>query len=262
MRYLSLGSGSKGNATLIDMGSGSEQSQDSSCILIDCGFSRKVLFQRMQEAGIDPSRLAAVFTTHEHSDHAKGVSAVCASLDIPMYASFGTAKKMGWLEHGNWSCLQGGQPVEVGALTVYPVVVPHDAKEPVQFTVTHENGFKLGVLSDLGSLTPHLVSVYQGCHGLQLEANHDPHLLQVGPYPPSLKRRVASDFGHLSNEQCADLLQRVRWPGLQQVTIGHISEKNNQPELVSNLVAQVLECAPNEVVILEQDTISSWYSFQ
>ena len=201
MRYISLGSGSRGNATLIDSGL--------SCVLIDCGFSRKVLYERLEKVGVDQSRLTAVFATHEHADHAKGVLSVCEHLNIPLYASFGTAKKMQWIEHSLWQCIRGDEAVSLADLRVHPVVVPHDALEPVQFVVQHMKGHKLGILSDLGSLTPHLVAAYQGCHALQLEANHDLNLLQAGPYPPSLKRRVSGNYGHLSNEQCVEFLKRV-----------------------------------------------------
>ena len=251
MRYRSLGSGSRGNATLVEY--------QSSSLLIDCGFSRKVLLQRLAESGTSADSLKGVLVTHEHGDHAKGIVTLCDHLQIPFYTSFGTARKMRWLDHPRLQIIRSCEALDLGEMHVLPVVVPHDAHEPLQFVIESRAGHKLGILSDLGSLTPHLVQAYQGCHALQVEANHDPVMLQNGPYPPSLKVRVAGDYGHLSNEQCADFIRRVRWPGLTQVTVGHISEKNNHPDLVANTLCGVLECQPDEVVLLEQDLVSDWY---
>lgn len=250
MKYVSLGSGSRGNSTLI-----LEQDRG---VLIDCGFNRKTLLQRLEEAVADPRWLDAIFVTHEHGDHAKGVQQVCEALGIPFYASFGTARQMEWLDHPLWRCIRSDEVVSIGNLALLPVVVPHDAAEPLQFVVENSGGKRLGVLSDLGSLTPHLISSYSGCHALQLEANHDPVMLQNGPYPPSLRARVAGNFGHLSNQQCAELIRRVHWHGLQQVTAGHISEKNNARELVRAELSPVLNCPPQQVSLLEQDQVSGW----
>lgn len=250
MRYTSLGSGSRGNATLIV--------ENERALLIDCGFSRKGLLQRLQMADLDPRALDAVFVTHEHGDHARGVVSLCEALNIPFYASFGTARAMQWLEHPLWRCVACSEVVTVGALAVLPVVVPHDAEEPLQYVVEDVNNHRLGVLSDLGSLTPHILQAYQGCHGLQVEANHDPDMLRKGPYPPSLQARVAGNFGHLSNQQCAELIYRLQWDGLQYVTAGHISEKNNARALVSQALCGVIGCQADDVKLLEQDRISGW----
>ncbi|MCH2039590.1 MAG: MBL fold metallo-hydrolase [Saccharospirillaceae bacterium] len=251
MRYASLGSGSRGNATVIE--------HQGECLLIDCGFSRKSTLQRMAQLELEPAQLRAVLVTHEHSDHAKGVQTLCDSLNIPFYASFGTARKMDWLQHGLWRCIRSEQPLELIGLEVTPVCVPHDAQEPLQYVMNSPQGMKLGILSDLGSLTPHIVEHYSGCHALQIEANHDPHLLQVGPYPPSLRVRVAGNYGHLSNQQCAELVARVQWSGLKRVSAGHISEKNNDRNLVRELLAPLLNCHPADVDLLEQDVVSDWY---
>ncbi|MAD46899.1 MAG: MBL fold metallo-hydrolase [Oceanospirillaceae bacterium] len=250
MKYCSLGSGSRGNSTLI--------ASHNQAILIDCGFSRKVILQRIEQAGLSADALTGVFVTHEHGDHAKGVQALCELLDIPIYASFGTARKMAWIEHPLWRCIRSDEVVNSGALNVMPVVVPHDAEEPLQFVIENAEGKRLGVLSDLGTLTPHILNAYRGCHGLQLEANHDPEMLMNGPYPPGLRARVAGNFGHLSNQQCGELLQRLHWDGLRHVTAGHISEKNNARALVSQTLSLILGCSTDEVTLLEQDAISGW----
>lgn len=251
MKYASLGSGSRGNATLVE--------HQGECLLIDCGFSRKTVLQRMAQLDVEPTQLKGVLVTHEHGDHAKGVQTLCDGLGIPFYASFGTARKMGWLDHSRWQCIRAEQALELAGLNIMPVVVPHDAQEPLQYVVQCPQGFRLGVLSDLGSLTPHIVEHYQGCHALQIEANHDQQLLQVGPYPPSLRVRVAGNYGHLNNHQCAELIQRVHWQGLKKVSAGHISEKNNDRNLVRDLLAPVLGCTPDDVHLLNQDEVSDWY---
>ncbi|MEN9464956.1 MAG: hypothetical protein RL217_1137 [Pseudomonadota bacterium] len=253
MKYVSLGSGSRGNATLVV-----EQGR---ALMIDCGFNRKTALQRFAQANFDPATLDAVFVTHEHGDHSKGVVHLCETLNIPFYASFGTAFSMQWLEHPLWCCVSAEHTVSLGHLALLPVVVPHDAKEPLQYVVENTAGTRLGVLSDLGSLTPHVISSYQDCHALQLEANHDPLLLQNGPYPPSLRQRVASDYGHLSNQQCAALLSQVQWHGLRHVSAGHISEKNNRLDLVQVELNAVLDCPAREIRLLDQDQVSPWLEF-
>ncbi|WP_369983676.1 MBL fold metallo-hydrolase [Thalassolituus sp.] len=250
MRFRSLGSGSRGNATLVEY--------QSDALLIDSGFSRKVMLQRLDEAGLEPQLLRAALVTHEHSDHAKGIQSLCEHLNIPFYASFGTARKMDWTGHALWRCLVSDQAVDIGGMQVTPVVVPHDAHEPLQFVIQSAEGRRLGILSDLGTLTPHILNHYSNCHALQVEANHDPVMLANGPYPPSLRARVAGAYGHLSNEQCAEFIRSVKWPGLKYVTAGHISEKNNDRNLVARVLAEAIGCSPHEVSLLAQDEMSDW----
>lgn len=252
MRYVSLGSGSKGNATLIEHAGRS--------LLIDCGFSRKGMMERLTAASADWSILDAVLVTHEHTDHSRGAVAVCEWLDRPLYSSFGTARKMGWLDHELWRPLQGGDELALSAFRVRPVTVPHDALEPLQFVVASRDAdWRVGVLSDLGSVTPHVLDAYRECHGLQLEANYDPVMLRQGPYPPSLQARVAGNYGHLSNSQCVQLLEALLWSGVQHVTAGHISEKNNSPEHVRRELSRLLGDGQQMVQLLVQDGISGWF---
>ena len=254
MRYCSLGSGSKGNATAIV--------DNTRALLIDCGFSRKSSMERMELAGLDSSQLAAVLVTHEHGDHAKGALALCELLDIPLYSSFGTALHMSWLGHPLLRVIESEHILEVAGFRIRPVVVPHDSKEPVQFVVESRNQKRLGVLSDLGCVTRHVAEAYKGCHGLQLEANHDPAMLKSGPYPPRLQARVAGNYGHLSNRQCAELIRCLTWSGIQTVTAGHISEKNNSEWLVRQELSAALECAPESVTLLPQNEPSAWFELR
>jgi phosphoribosyl 1,2-cyclic phosphodiesterase len=249
VRFASLGSGSKGNATVIE--------SNNTRVLIDCGFNRKHTRLRLQELELDLHDLDAVLVSHEHSDHAKGVVLVCESINKPFYATYGTARSAGWLNHPLWRCIDGNESFKIDDLSIHVVVVPHDSQEPVQFVVSDAQ-YKVGVLSDLGSLTTHVIDAYQNCHGLLLEANHDLQLLQQGPYPPALKRRVAGDHGHLNNQQAADLLSRLIWSGTQHVLASHISDKNNSLELVKKEFAQVLECDWQEVDAAIQGESTGW----
>ncbi|NKI17791.1 MBL fold metallo-hydrolase [Spongiibacter sp. KMU-166] len=231
MRFASLGSGSKGNATLVETAN--------ACILIDCGFTIKETVRRMARLGRAPTDLSAILVTHEHSDHIKGVMPLARRYNIPVYSSFGTA------EHGDmrnsplWSCLPLGVHVEIAGLDVLPVAVPHDAREPCQFVFrTQKKSF--GLLTDLGSITPFVREHYSECDALLLECNHDVSMLRAGPYPPSLKRRVGGDWGHLNNHQAASLLKEVNLGRLQHIVMAHLSEKNNTPVLAKAAVEPVL----------------------
>lgn len=249
MRFASLGSGSKGNATVIDSGK--------SRVLIDCGFNRKHARIRLQELSLDLTDIDAILVSHEHSDHAKGVVHVCESISKPFYSTYGTARALGWLDHSLWRCIDSHDTFQIQDLNVKTVVVPHDSQEPVQFVVSNEQ-FKVGVLSDLGSLTPYVIEAYQQCHGLLLEANHDLQLLQQGAYPPSLKRRVAGDYGHLNNQQSVALLSKLLWPGIQHVLASHVSDKNNRLDIVQKEFAQVLDCDWQEVDVAIQGESTGW----
>lgn len=219
-RFGSLGSGSRGNATLVELGG--------ELILIDCGFTLKQAERRMARLEVRPGDLSAILVTHEHSDHAAGVAALAHKYAVPVLASFGTLKATGWRMRGE--VFDSHRPFRIGAVTVTPVIVPHDAREPTQFTFEH-HGERLGVVSDLGHATPFVCEQFKNCHGLMMESNHDVPMLLRGSYPEHLKRRIASNLGHLSNDQAAAFLGEVAHPDLQ-VVVGHVSEQNNHPELL------------------------------
>ena len=225
MGVASLGSGSRGNGTLVAIGG--------AVFLVDCGFTLKQTEQRLARLQLSPGDLSAILVSHEHRDHIAGVTALSHRYGIPVFASYGTFKN----GPKDFSCtpFDGDMPFEVEGVIVNPVVVPHDAREPTQFTLQHDD-LKIGVLSDLGSVTEHVVTQFAHCDYLLLEANHDRAMLQRGSYPPALKRRVGGDHGHLSNTQALDLLERNAHAGLH-VIIGHVSEQNNDLDLVESLFA-------------------------
>ena len=218
--FASLGSGSRGNGTLVEIGG--------ELILVDCGFTLKQAERRMARLGVRPGDLSAILVTHEHSDHSSGVAALAHEYVIPVYASFGTLKGTGWRVRGE--VFDSHRPFRIGAVSVNPVIVPHDAREPTQFTFEHGN-VRLGVVSDLGHVTPFVCQQFSNCQGLLMESNYDVPMLLGGRYPESLKRRIVSNLGHLSNHQAAAFLGQVAHPGLQ-VVVGHVSEHNNHPELL------------------------------
>ncbi|MEM1432661.1 MAG: MBL fold metallo-hydrolase [Pseudomonadota bacterium] len=219
----SLGSGSRGNGTLVRLGD--------ELLLVDCGFNLKGTQQRLARLGLRPGDLTAILVTHEHADHIGGVAALAQRFGIPVWCSHGTQRAArGELPARSFL---SDQPFTIGDVRVHPVTVPHDAREPTQF-VFERDGYRLGVLSDLGCVTPHVIEQFQALDALLLEANHDRRLLMNGRYPASVKRRVASDQGHLSNEQSEALLKQLEHPRLKLV-LGHISLENNDIDLLRRL---------------------------
>lgn len=245
MGFASLGSGSRGNGTLVALG-GAKQTPGT-VFLVDCGFTLKQTEQRLAGLGLSGGDLDAIFVTHEHADHISGVAALAHKYRVPVYASYGTARsaakrgKSGQLigDGITFRTFDGDVPFTVHDVVVNPVRVPHDAKEPTQF-VFDDGKERVGVLSDLGCVTQHVVTQFSGLSHLLLEANHDVEMLQAGSYPPALKRRVAASYGHLSNQQALTLLQEVQHAALH-VVIGHVSEQNNCPRILDQAFAQAAE---------------------
>jgi phosphoribosyl 1,2-cyclic phosphodiesterase len=230
MRFASLGSGSRGNATLVEWAAGS--------LLIDCGFSVRETESRLQRLGKQAQELSAILVTHEHGDHIKGVAALARRYRLPVYMTPGTYHSRNLGELPDLRLIRGYTPFELNGLAVTPVAVPHDAREPAQFVFEYA-GRRLGILTDLGSITPHVESCYQGCDAMVLEANHDPAMLASGSYPYSLKQRVGGQWGHLSNHQAAGFLQRLDTARLQHLVVAHISQQNNTLALAQTALAPV-----------------------
>jgi phosphoribosyl 1,2-cyclic phosphodiesterase len=226
MRLASLGSGSKGNATLVRGREG--------CLLIDCGFSLKQFEQRLARLDVAAAEIRAILVTHEHSDHGSGVARVAARYDLPVLSTIGTARR---LELERFEAIRGEDEFELAGLRVRAVTVPHDAAEPVQFVFEDSaSGTRLGVLTDTGHVTDHMVEVYAELDALLLEFNYDGQMLENGPYPYHLKQRIAGRHGHLSNRQSLDLLQRIDRARLRRLIAAHLSEKNNAPAIVAGLL--------------------------
>lgn len=248
MRFSSLGSGSKGNATVVHHGD--------TFLLIDCGFSVKETEKRLSLLGLQASDLNAIAVTHEHSDHIRGVLPLAKKFQLPVLMTVGTHKSLKSAVGIDLSLIESDVSFSLGDLIVTPVSVAHDAREPVQFVV-RGGEMTLGVLTDLGSVTPHVLESYRYCHGLLVECNHDIDMLATGPYPPSLKHRVGGDWGHLNNQQTKYLLQNIQTEQLQQLVIGHISQKNNSLDLVKTTLSEV-SIQASEVHYACQDKGFTW----
>ena len=220
LRFRSLGSGSTGNATLVEATSGGHTTR----VLIDCGFTQRHIEARLARAGLVPSMLDAIFITHEHGDHIGCAHALSRRAGVPVWMSEGT-----WLATGARD--YGGR--------LQPFTVPHDAREPLQLRCT-DGARHLGVLTDLGHATPHVLAALAGLDALLLEFNHDSEMLANSAYPPFLKRRVGGDWGHLSNAAAAAIAARLQHSALRHLVAAHLSEQNNRPELVRQLMAQAV----------------------
>ncbi|MEW8013336.1 MAG: MBL fold metallo-hydrolase [Candidatus Sedimenticola endophacoides] len=221
MRFASLGSGSGGNATLIE-------SPGARLLLdFDCGFAAREVERRLE--------------------------------GLPVWMTHGTHRKNRCGELARLHLFHSHQPAfSIGDLAIQPFAVPHDASEPVQFTFSSA-GRKLGVLTDLGMPTPHILERLGGCDALVLECNHDPRMLAGGPYPPSLRRRVSGGYGHLSNQQAAQILLRLDHARLRHLVAGHLSERNNRPELArAALLGRVPEIEPRLSPTCQQQA-SGWF---
>lgn len=249
MRFCSIGSGSKGNGTLIQKGG--------STLLIDNGFTLKEFENRLAQKGLTPLDLTAILVTHEHGDHIKGVGPLARKYKIPVYCSHGTAQYDGLGNIPSLKIFDSHESFDIHELTVKPVVVPHDAREPTQFIVKCSD-FKFGILTDVGSLTPFIVEQYHGCHGLLIETNHDVSMLRTGPYPPKLKVRVGGDLGHLSNEQAGWFLNKVDTSNLQHVVATHISEQNNDINFALQQICGPLSCSADFPIVANQKNGFDW----
>jgi len=236
LRFRSLGSGSTGNATLVEATSGGHTTR----LLIDCGFTQRHLEARLARAGLAPSMLDAIFITHEHGDHIGCAHALSRRAGVPVWMSEGTWLATGARDYGGRLQLaRDGEPIDIGALRLLPFTVPHDAREPLQLRCT-DGARHLGVLTDLGHATPHVLAALAGLDALLLEFNHDSEMLANSAYPPFLKRRVGGDWGHLSNTAAADIAARLQHSALRHLVAAHLSEQNNRPELVRQLMAQAV----------------------
>lgn len=242
LRFSSLGSGSSGNATLIEAWpAGPDPAHSPTRLLVDCGLGPRRLVQALAARGCSPPDIDAVFVTHEHSDHVGGV--------LPMQRKYGTPV---WASAGTWSAAtsrqsaaplaglaRDGEPIRIGDLTLLPFTVPHDAAEPLQLVVT-DGRLRVGVLTDLGEPTDAVARALQGCDALVLECNHDRRMLAEGPYPAWLKRRIGGHRGHLSNDQSAAVLDACRHDALRHVVAAHLSQQNNEPSLALTALRDTL----------------------
>lgn len=236
MRFCSLGSGSGGNATLIE----ASQGITSTRLLVDAGFSVRELVKRLARAGCAPEDVDAVFITHEHGDHIGCALAFAMRYRRPLIMSRGTWRAVGNADFDPalLRIAKDGEAMPLGDMALKPFTVPHDANEPLQL-VLNDGALQLGIVTDLGCAPDGVAAALAGCQALLLECNHDEGMLRTGPYHPALKKRILGSHGHLSNAAAADLLSRCLHAGLRTVAAAHLSEHNNTPELARLALAAV-----------------------
>ncbi len=251
MRFASLGSGSEGNALVVQVGR--------TCVLMDCGFNLTETVFRLARLGLSPDVLSGIVVTHEHGDHVAGVARLARNYQLPLWLTHGTLraqfKAMGSLPMVTE--INPHSPFVIGDVQVQPYLVPHDAAEPVQY-VFGNGERRLGVLTDVGSSTPHIEKTLSGCDALVLECNHDAELLANGDYPYSLKQRVGGRFGHLNNAAAGQLLARLDNSRLQHIMAAHLSRKNNTPQLAVKALSMALNCSEDWVGVATQEEGFAW----
>lgn len=254
LRFKSLGSGSTGNATLVEA-TGLRPRR----LLVDCGLGVRQLSLRLAEAGLADSDIDAVFVTHEHSDHIGCARQFALRHRVPVWMSRGTFEGIGLPDFdGLLHIANDGQAIDLGELQLMPFTVPHDAREPLQLSCT-DGASKLGLLTDLGHATSHVLAHLAACHALLLECNHDTDLLEQSSYPPFLKRRVGGQYGHLSNVAAGDIARAVGHSGLSQIVAAHLSQQNNRPDLARQAMFEALGHA-TEIAVADASTGTRWLS--
>lgn len=251
LHVASLGSGSSGNSTVIR--------SDNTTLLLDCGFTLKETTARLSLLGLHPSDIDAVLLSHEHGDHVKGVGPLSRKFATPI-----------WLTHGTYSSLRDNRfhqikiidahsSWQIGDIQINPFPTPHDAAESCQYVFTHEQ-VRFACVTDLGACTPHVVSQLEGINSLIVETNYDATMLANGPYPYSLQQRIKSNFGHLGNEQGADLVKHLDHAGLQHILLGHLSEQNNSDQAAFDTMQSRLDGGHERIHVLAQHKPSAWFA--
>ena len=251
----SLYSGSTGNAFLLDV--------DGTCILIDAGKSAKALCAAIRACGCEPEQIAAVFVTHEHSDHVQALPVFLKKHLIPVHLPVACAYK---LEKEPWaeSLLMPHPPIhteEINGIRITSFPTPHDSRGSVGYRIeipTKNGIYRIGYATDIGHASKHVEEGLLGCDTVILESNHDPEMLLTGPYPYPLKQRIASLYGHLSNPDSAALAQRLYQAGTKRLMLAHLSRENNTPEAALNAHTPGLKLYENvRLYIASQDAVTA-----
>ncbi len=256
MRFVVLGSGSGGNAAVVECGG--------LRLMIDAGLSAKQLTVRLQQVGIDPASLNGVLLTHEHGDHVRGLKVFLKQNPLPVYTTAATARvvREAGIEGGQWKIFEAGQVFTLGAVNIETFAIQHDAVDPVGFVVGDETQ-RLGFLSDAGFVTRSMTERLRGLRGIFVEANYDEELLEADTKRPwSIKQRISSRHGHLSNNQVTELIREIAHPALGRIVLGHLSSDCNTPEIILNRLQSCLQETGHAHVDLHcagQHEPSAWF---
>ncbi|NGX46369.1 MAG: putative metallo-hydrolase YycJ [Chlamydiae bacterium] len=250
-RFVPLASGSKGNSLFL----GTENTK----ILIDAGLSARELKKRLAAIDVDLNEIDAVVVTHEHTDHIRGLATLCSSRNIPIFANSETASAIASILDADlrFKIFSNGEAFEYGDLAFCPFSIQHDAIDPVGFAI-HCGNVKIGVCADLGFASSLVASHLMGCDYLYVEANHQPEMVHACSRPPIYKQRVLGRQGHLSNAQCARLIENVVHDGLKEIFLAHLSSECNAPQVALNVVGEALAALGVDIPlhIAFQDAIS------
>ena len=250
MRFASLGSGSSGNALVVECGA--------TRVMMDCGFGVTETKERLERVGLAPGALAGIVVTHEHDDHLGGVAAFAKRYAIPVYLTRGTGMSLPEdFPAVLVRYIDSHSPFAVDAVLIDPIPVPHDAREPVQYTFS-DGAVRLGVVTDLGCITQHVVDRLTGCEALVVECNHDLDMLMTGPYPVSLKQRVSGRFGHLSNVDAGHLVACLDRSRLRHLIAAHLSQQNNTRQLAVEALATAAGCEREWIGVADPEEGFPW----
>ena len=261
LRFSPLFSGSSGNATYVGC--------DDAHILVDAGLSGTRVTQELMKVGVNPAMLSAILVTHEHSDHIKGIGILSRKFDLPVFATEGTWREMygkiGAISPRNMRIFEPEQDFYIGSIDVTPFATPHDAGQPVGYTF-EISGAKLAIATDLGSVRDSWLKHVRGADAVILESNYDPGMLQTGPYPYDLKKRIMGRHGHLSNDDAGEVAAELAKNDTRQIILGHLSKENNYPELALQCTLSALKLAgvrcqdDIRVMVASRDGNSGMYS--
>lgn len=238
MKFGTIASGSSGNSLYV--------SSEDVHLLIDVGISKKRIDAGLNTFGIDGKDIQGILITHEHIDHIAGIGVMTRKYHMPIYSTEKTirailsSKSLGDLSSCDFHVIRSGEPFAIGCMEIEAFSISHDAADPVNY-IFSENGKKIGTVTDLGYFDDDIVEHLLGSHLLYIEANHDIHMLQVGPYPYPLKQRILSNKGHLCNETAGRLICRLLHDDLRQIILGHLSKENNYPDLALETVNLEIE---------------------
>ena len=226
--------------------------------MLDCGFALRETERRLARMGVNPEDITAIVVTHEHGDHVGGVFKFARRYGTPVWLTAGTHAAVAHdCKKVDLHYCKDGDALAFDSLVFHPFTVPHDAREPVQYVAT-EDGVKLGVLTDVGQSTSHLLAALAGCDALVLECNHDSTMLANSVYPPSVRARIAGPFGHLSNDSSAQILAALDKSRLHTVVAAHLSHQNNAPDIVREILEDVLTGTTCEIMIADQEDGFDW----
>jgi len=250
IRFASLGSGSAGNALLVE--------SDATCLMVDCGFGQRETLRRLARLEREPGDISGLLVTHEHGDHAGGVFPFARRYGLPVWLSHGTYVACRSLADGvDVQIIDSHRLFRIGVFDIQPYPVPHDAREPIQF-VFSDGTRRLGLLTDVGHITQHIRNTLSGLDALILECNHDTGLLAASNYPASLQRRIGGRLGHLDNQAAADLVRQIDSDRLQHLVAAHLSESNNSPDFAYQAISAALGTADERIGLACQEKGFSW----